>query len=87
MLGTGLATTLEGMARTNEGIIPNCLNLMLHSTLADRLWYVCSMYIYIYIFIYIYIYIYMFIYTYTYRYIYIYTYVYIWICQHAYLCI
>jgi hypothetical protein len=38
MYGTGLATTLEEMARNNEGIIANCLNLMLHSTLADRLW-------------------------------------------------
>jgi hypothetical protein len=38
MLGSGLATTLEEMARKNEGIISGCLNVLLNSTLADRLW-------------------------------------------------
>ena len=38
MLGSGLATTLEEMARKNEGMFSSCLNLFLHSTLADRLW-------------------------------------------------
>jgi hypothetical protein len=38
MLGSGLATTLEEMARKNEGACSSCLNLFLHSTLADRLW-------------------------------------------------
>ena len=38
MLGSGLATTLEEMARKNEGVLSGCLNLLLNSTLADRLW-------------------------------------------------
>jgi small-conductance mechanosensitive channel len=38
MLGSGLATTLEEMARKNEGVISGCLNVLLNSTLADRLW-------------------------------------------------
>lgn len=38
MLGSGLATTLEEIARKNTGMISSCLNILLHSTLADRLW-------------------------------------------------
>ena len=38
MLGSGLATTLEEMARKNEGVLSGCLNVLLNSTLADRLW-------------------------------------------------
>ena len=38
MLGSGLATSLEEMARKNDGMISGCLNILLHSTLADRLW-------------------------------------------------
>ena len=38
MLGLGLATTLEEMSRKNNGMISTCLNVLLHSTLADRLW-------------------------------------------------
>lgn len=39
MLGSGLAITLEEVARRNEGMISGCLNIILNSTLADRLWY------------------------------------------------
>ena len=38
ILGSGLAISLEEMARKNDGMISGCLNILLHSTLADRLW-------------------------------------------------
>ena len=38
MLGSGLAITLEEMARKNIGMLSGCLNILLHQTLADRLW-------------------------------------------------